>query len=131
MAWLSERTDYRLTNSNYNISLNPYKVTTSIRILIWCSCVSEDTKWVLPLLRFVAIWCDISYSNICSSKHAFSQSLTWFPDKYWLAAAATSFNLSLWLVHKPHSNTLFKSHLVKYHFGFNSFSNSFNWIVSR
>ena len=45
MAWLSERTDYKLTNSNYNISLNPYKVTTSIRILIWCSCVSEDAKW--------------------------------------------------------------------------------------
>ena len=54
VAWLSERTDYKLTNSNFNIRLNPYKVT-SIRILIWCSCVSEDTKRVLPLLRFVAI----------------------------------------------------------------------------
>ena len=53
---LSERTEYNLTNSNYNIRLNPYKVKTRIRILIWCSCVSEDTKRVLPFLRFVAIW---------------------------------------------------------------------------
>ena len=117
MVRLSGRTDYKLTNSNYNIRLNPYKVTTSIKILIWCSCVSEDTKWVLPL----------SQSDICYSKHAFFQSVTWLLDKCWLAATVTLFNWSFWLVRKHNSNTLFKWHLLKYHFGFDSL----HWIVSR
>ena len=56
MAWLWERTHYKLDNNNYKIRLNPM-LQTSIKILIQCSCVSEDTKWVLPLLRLVAIRC--------------------------------------------------------------------------
>ena len=60
---LSERTDYNLTNSNYNIRLNPYKVKTRIIILIWCSCVSEDTKRVLPFLLFVMIWYLLFYAR--------------------------------------------------------------------
>ena len=43
MAWLSERTKYKLANSSCKIRLNPI-LETSIKILIQCSCVSEDTK---------------------------------------------------------------------------------------
>ena len=43
-----------LVNDKYKIRLNT-TFQPSIKILNKCSCVSEDTKWVPSLLRFVAI----------------------------------------------------------------------------
>ena len=41
-----------------------------------------------------------SRSDVCYSKHAFSQSITRPLDKYWLTDAVTGFSWSLWFLHK-------------------------------
>ena len=80
MARLWERTHYNLANNNCKVKSN---ATTSIKILIQCSCVSEDTKWVLPLLRFVAIWCtailNTFFFNLSSD---FLTNIDWLPQSH-------------------------------------------------
>ena len=52
-----------LVNDKYKIRLNT-TFQPSIKILNKCSCVSEDTKWVPSLLRFVAISSSYSLKRV-------------------------------------------------------------------
>ena len=99
MARLWEGINCTLVNNKYKIRLC-ITLQASINILNKCSCVSEDTKWVPSLLRFVAIWSSYSLKRVflrksCDAPMCFPEPRFGFPTLVRTHATTQAQNLLL------------------------------------